>query len=373
VIDLVAQALSWPSDKLSDARRIFVLEALSGCSLSDIPASWVAVLQHNLEHADAAVRSQVVRTLAVLEVPPLDDQLARIAENVQEPADVRIEALRAIIRRRPALTDEQFALLLNEIDATKTPLTRLVAGQVLSEARLETTQFGRLVDVIRHDPLISPTVALASFERSPVPEAAPELFSYLIESVQQSWILPERQVQIVIAALPVAQQSEAIRQLAAARQSTGDQAALLDEYQPLAEGGNTDRGRTLYFGKATCSTCHRVGNEGGAIGPDLTKVGAIRTARDLVESLVVPSATIAQRYETYTVITDAGRMFTGVLARQTPDLVVLHDASGAELRIRTDTIDEMEMSKRSLMPETTVKTLVREEVRDLLAFLKSLK
>ena len=44
--------------------------------------------------------------------------------------------------------------------------------------------------------------------------------------------------------------------------------------------------------KATCSTCHRVGNEGGVIGPDLTKVGAIRTARDLVESLVVPGATI---------------------------------------------------------------------------------
>ncbi len=66
-------------------------------------------------------------------------------------------------------------------------------------------------------------------------------------------------------------------------------------------------------------------------------------------------------------------MFTGVLARQTPDLVVLHDASGAERRIRTNSIDEMEMSKRSIMPETTIKTLVREEVRDLLAFLQSLK
>ncbi len=249
---------------------------------------------HNLKHANAAVRSQTVRTLAVLEVPPLDDHLARIADSAQEPTEVRIEALRAIIRRRPLLSDEQFTLLLDEINETKTPLARLVAGQVLSESRLEATQFRRLIDVIRHDPLISPTVALANFERSLVTEVAPELVSYLVESVQQSWILPERQLQIVIAALPVAQQSEAIRQLAAARQSTGDQAALLDEYQPLAQGGSPDHGRTLYFGKATCSTCHRIGNEGGTIGPDLTKVGAIRTARDLVESLVVPSATIAQ-------------------------------------------------------------------------------
>ena len=51
-------------------------------------------------------------------------------------------------------------------------------------------------------------MALASFERSPVTEAAPELFSYLIESVQQSWILPERQVAVVIAALPAAQQAQ---------------------------------------------------------------------------------------------------------------------------------------------------------------------
>ncbi len=373
VIALVAQALSWPSERLSDARRILLLEALSGCSLVDVPESWATALGRDLQHANADVRSQTVRTLAVLEVPQLDDQLARIAESTEQPTDMRIEALRAVIRRRPTLNEDQFALLLSEFDTTKTPLARLVAGQVLSEAQLETTQFARLVDVIRHDPVISPTVALASFERSPIADVAPELFGYLVESVQQSWILPDRQVQLVIAALPVAQQAEAVRQLAAARQSIGDQAALLDEYQPLAEGGSADRGRTLYFGKATCSTCHRVGNEGGVIGPDLTKVGAIRTARDLVESLVVPSATIAQRYETYTVITDAGRVFTGVLARQTPELVVLHDASGAELRIRTDTIDEMEMSKRSIMPETTIKTLVREEVRDLLAFLQSLK
>ena len=64
---------------------------------------------------------------------------------------------------------------------------------------------------------------------------------------------------------------------------------------------------------------------------------------------------------------------SGVLTRQTPELVVLHDASGAELRTGTSTIDEMEMSKRSIMPETTIKTLVREEVRDLLAFLQSLE
>jgi putative heme-binding domain-containing protein len=299
--------------------------------------------------------------------------LAKIAQNRNEPAALRIEALRAIIRRRPALSDAQFVLLLGEIESSKSPLARLAAGQVLSESLLLLSQFRRLIEIIRRDPLISPTVALAIFERSPVKEAAPQLFEYLIESLKQSWILPERQLQSVVESLPAVQRPEAERRLKAARQSTGDQAALVGEYQPLAQGGNPNRGRTLYAGKGTCSTCHRVGSEGGTVGPDLTKIGAIRSARDLVESLVLPSATIAQRYETYVVVTDAGRTFTGVLARQSPEVVVLNDASGAEIRIRKSEIDQMEMTKRSIMPETTIKTLTREEVRDLLAYLQSLK
>ena len=115
------------------------------------------------------------------------------------------------------------------------------------------------------------------------------------------------------------------------------------------------------------------GSEGGAIGPDLTTVGAIRSGRDLVESIAIPSATIAQRFETYVVLTDTGRLFTGVITRQSPEAIVVSDASGAESRIGRSEIDDMQMSRRSIMPETTIKNLTREEVCDLLAYLQSLK
>ncbi|MHB8955106.1 MAG: PVC-type heme-binding CxxCH protein [Pirellulaceae bacterium] len=373
ISDLVSEALTWPSERLPDARRVLLLDAMAGCSLSMLPEPWVGALQRAVEASSSEVRSQAVRTAAVLQIPQLDEALAHIAATTNNAAPLRLEALRGIIRRRPALTDEQYALLLGEMEDDKSPLARLGSGQILAEARLNSAQFQQLVSVLRGDPLLSPALALGVFERSSVNDTAPLLMAFLVDSVKESWILPEQQVEHVLQSLPVPERTRWRARLTAAQQSTGDQAALVADFQTLAQGGNSDLGRALFFGKGTCSACHRVGNEGGMIGPDLTTIGAIRSSRDLVESIVLPSATIAQRYETYVVLTDAGRTFTGVITRQSREVLVLTDASGAESRIRRDEIDEMEMSRRSIMPETTIKTLAREEVRDLLAYLQSLK
>ena len=112
-----------------------------------------------------------------------------------------------------------------------------------------------------------------------------------------------------------------------------EQQARLAEYLPLLEGGNAQRGRAVFLSKKTaCSTCHRVGREGGQIGPDLTTIGAIRAGRDILESIVFPSSTIAQEFEQYLVVTTEGRVISGLMARQTADTVVLRDSSGAETR-----------------------------------------
>src|SRR5262249_36855503 len=113
--------------------------------------------------------------------------------------------------------------------------------------------------------------------------------------------------------------------------------------------------------------------EGGQIGPDLTRIGAIRAGRDLLESIVFPSSTIAQGFESYAVTTKDGRALTGVLTRQTGDTLLLRDSSGAELRLRKDQVEEMNRSPNSLMPEGLEKTMTRDEFRDLLAFLQRLK
>ena len=104
------------------------------------------------------------------------------------------------------------------------------------------------------------------------------------------------------------------------RAATQDRQSRLAEFLPLLEGGNAERGRAVFLStKTACSTCHRVGSEGGRIGPDLTSIGAIRAGRDILESIVFPSSTIAQEFEQYTLVTTDGRAISGIMASQTAD------------------------------------------------------
>jgi putative heme-binding domain-containing protein len=116
-----------------------------------------------------------------------------------------------------------------------------------------------------------------------------------------------------------------------------------------------------------------VGSEGGRVGPDLTKIGAIRAGRDLLESILVPSSTFAQGYEPYAVATTDGEVLAGLIARQSSDAVVLRDAAGKETPVRRDRIRDMKRAETSVMPENLERAMSEAEFRDLLAFLQSLK
>ena len=93
----------------------------------------------------------------------------------------------------------------------------------------------------------------------------------------------------------------------------------------------------------------------------------------MIESILFPSSTIAQGFEPFAVITTEGRTIIGTMARQTDDMLVLRDSSGAETRIRREQIDELSRQSTSMMPEGIERLLTHEELRDLLAYLQRLR
>jgi putative heme-binding domain-containing protein len=114
-----------------------------------------------------------------------------------------------------------------------------------------------------------------------------------------------------------------------------------------------------------------MGYLGGKVGPDLTRIGQIRTERDLLESIIYPDASFVRSYEPIVVVTKSGEMHSGVLRRDAPDEVVLATGATDEVRIARSEIADLRPGTVSVMPSGLEAQLSRQEMADLLAFLKA--
>jgi putative heme-binding domain-containing protein len=155
--------------------------------------------------------------------------------------------------------------------------------------------------------------------------------------------------------------------------SDADVQALLDDPM-LASGGDATEGEIVFFHPRgpRCSSCHTVGGRGGPSGPDLVTIGR-RGRRHVLESILTPSKDIAPQFATWVYITARGA-HTGVALGEGPDgRARIATADGAVITLEPGSVVDTRLEKTSLMPEKLATLMTRTELRDLLAFLESLK
>lgn len=145
---------------------------------------------------------------------------------------------------------------------------------------------------------------------------------------------------------------------------------LMAELKPLT--GDIRRGQALFLGaKAACYTCHKIGYRGGLVGPDLTRIGEARTERDLLESIVYPSASFVRSYEPVVLTTRDGSDVQGILRSETEREFLIVSGPGAEQRISRSEVTSQRPGNISLMPAGLDAQLTRQELADLLTFLRN--
>ena len=152
----------------------------------------------------------------------------------------------------------------------------------------------------------------------------------------------------------------------------------LDELLPKVQAGllggrNFDRGRQLYSTVA-CAACHRFGNEGGSVGPDLTGVAGRFSLHDLLESIVEPSKVISDQYQAINVRLKNGDVISGRVGNLNgADINIVEDMfePGNMTNVRRADIKSIEPSKVSPMPEGLLNSLQLDEIQDLVAYLLS--
>ncbi|HJT33531.1 MAG TPA: PVC-type heme-binding CxxCH protein [Pirellulales bacterium] len=143
----------------------------------------------------------------------------------------------------------------------------------------------------------------------------------------------------------------------------------------LALKGDARRGEQIFSQStaAQCKTCHRVGNTGGAVGPDLSQIGKKYERATLLETILDPSKAIAPEYVPYLVETEQGRVYVGFVVENNDDRLVLKDAKGQLIHIAAGDVGALEAQKKSIMPDLVLRDVTAQDAADLLAYLTSLK
>lgn len=136
--------------------------------------------------------------------------------------------------------------------------------------------------------------------------------------------------------------------------------------------GNPERGRELFL-RQSCNACHTYAAGQVPKGPHLVDIGKRYKREELIESIINPSAKIAQGFDTYVFATEDGKIYTGFVTGEGAEAVRIRQSNGVEVVIPQSQIEERAKQSQSMMPQQVAGNLTPEELADLLAWLESLK
>ena len=138
--------------------------------------------------------------------------------------------------------------------------------------------------------------------------------------------------------------------------------------------GDMNKGRALYL-KTGCYACHGgiVDRKTTIFGPSLNGVTLRLKRAELADAIVYPSKQVAERFKASLLITTSDNLYNGFITEQTDDFVSITDLQNKITRLPRSEVDSIQLQETSLMPAKLLNGLSDQQVRDLLAFLKSLK
>jgi putative heme-binding domain-containing protein len=368
--ELVRQMLTHASSPIQQAALRVLASQTSGIAND----SWLPPLEKALAGAKPGDLPLLLDAVKKLKSDRFNAKLQAIAGDEKQPLPLRLKALDSM--KGMKLTPQTYTLLHQVLTgSTASSAARIQASGMLAAASLDNSQVTDLA------PLLA-TVG---------PVELKEFMPFLRKTKDEALL---RTLATELAKNPAiaSQQESAYRTafadkpteifegivlpaLRKANEATEAKKLLLPVLaQKVAELGCEEDGRKHFeAGKGTCIACHKIGNAGRAIGPDLSKIGAIRTERDLLESILFPSNTLARDYEAHVIETSDGQSCLGVIKSHTAEGLLVVDVAGQEKIVPHSNIVADTTLTTSLMPLGLDGTMSEQDLCDLVSWLRSLR
>jgi putative heme-binding domain-containing protein len=147
-----------------------------------------------------------------------------------------------------------------------------------------------------------------------------------------------------------------------------DRMKVYEDYKAiLSLNPNAANGRAIF--KKDCSICHRLDREGVPVGPDLFGIRN-QSKETILLHIIVPEFEIMPAFVNYLVETKDGRSLSGIITSDTPQSVTLRGALNQEESITRTNVASITSTGLSLMPQELEKAMTKQEMADLVAYLK---
>ncbi len=375
-IDLVPVMETLMKSAAEPASRIKIAGAMRAAARrGDWPDAWgvwmLGLLEsENLREATAA--AEFFSSCGLDARRELEQRLGAFVSKEHSPAELRVRVL-----ANPRLNEaasRSFPLLLDALATAKSAEDRMRIAEIISRTSPAKDQLQSISGIIARTGMLENRLLLRAFRNCADPGVGRELVLDLERSGMLA-VLSKDVLGEALAGFPseVRAQAEALRRKN--DQDKSAQAPRLDELDKKLPAGDAQRGSVVFqSAKASCVLCHKIGYKGGTLGPDLSRVGSVRTRRDLLEAVVFPSASFVRSYEPVDILrTDGGRM-TGIIRNQNANAITLGTgAATPDAVVKLGEIRQMHAAPFSLMPAGLDRILTEQELADLIAFLQAMK
>ena len=374
VADLLGRLMG-DSDLASTGHEL-ILEIIAARDWDAVPNSWFKGVGVYLERPDDGLMVRALRAARRLARPQGEGrsmlkQLMRLSVEPTLPREHRLSALSIVAPHLDALHTDQFSLLLEGLSADSSLGVRSAARVAVEKVSLNNQQLVMLARGLKTVGPLELGACLKPFDGLSQQRIGMELVSGLKSSLGRSALAPDRLQEISKTYPAVVKDGIAtlLRELA-----TGDEekrqrlATLIDSLPP----GDIRRGQAVFNSeKAACSSCHEIGYLGGDVGPDLTRIGRVRTREDLLEAVVYPSLSFVRSYEPYRVECSDGEFYSGIVRSDDGSEIILTTGPQQTLTLPKPSVVAMEISETSLMPSGIADILTPQELGDLITFLEA--
>ena len=280
-----------------------------------------------------------------------------------ERGDIRAAALDSL----GSLRDASLPTAIRNAIESNEPLLR-ARGRLLLAAEEPEAAMAGLREALRDGTSIEKQSALLALGRIPGAGADAEILRWL-GRLESGYVAEDLALDLLDAA---EKRTDArVVQALRAYETTRAEGDVTERYSECRSGGNAERGKKLFLSKAeiSCQRCHRIGELGGDVGPDLSKIGAQRSREEILRSIVDPDAQSSEGFETVVLVLTDGRVVTGISrASENADELLIVDSEGKPTRVKKSLIAQRSTGV-SAMPDNVVYHLSKREIRDLVEYL----